>query len=331
MPVVLQIDAPGTYTDLKFRDVPCPQLKNNEVLYTVAAFGLNYGELLYMANTYYNTPSYPARTGQEAAGIVRAVGPDVIKYKIGDRVTSIVQEFPDYCVNGEFAVTPEDYLMPWPDGYTAQEACSVWSSAITAYYAFVELADVQPGDNVLITAASSTSGIGAIQMAKALGARVIATSRTLEKEAFLRAQGADDVIASNGIDVGAEIMRTTADQGVRVVFDTIAGPFVGRYAGGVGGDAKIFLVGALGGELDIVCSILPLVRTGASITGYSIYNYHRRPDMFGRAKNFIQAALETKKIIPVIDRVFEFRQSLEAYAYLKAGVQRGKIVVAVNS
>jgi NADPH:quinone reductase-like Zn-dependent oxidoreductase len=282
-----------------------------------------------MADTYYNSPRFPARIGQEAAGIVEAVGPGVTRFKAGDRVSSIVQENNDYCVGGEFAITPQEYLVPWATGFDATQACSVWSGAITAYYPLVELGKVQAGDNVLITAASSTSGIGAIQMAKMLGARVIATSRTDAKEPFLREQGADDVIPTDRSDVGKEIMRLTSGRGVRVVLDTVAGPFVGKYAEGLGQFAQVYLIGALGGDLQVSCSILHLVRTGASVTGYSIYNYHRNPQMLERGKTFVQRGLEEGRIRPVIDRVFNFDESIKAYGYLKSGVQRGKVVVRV--
>jgi NADPH:quinone reductase-like Zn-dependent oxidoreductase len=95
--------------------------------------------------------------------------------------------------------------------------------------------------------------------------------------------------------------------------------------------ALVYLVGALEGNLDISCSIIPLVRTGASITGFSIYNHHRIAGHFLRAKAFITNALEKGEMKPVIDRVFDFADTLDAYAYMKSGVQRGKIVVRVGA
>jgi NADPH2:quinone reductase len=331
MPVVLQFDNPGPPTVLRFRDIPIPVLGPKEVCYKVLAFGHNRADLLYMADNYYNSPTYPARLGHDAAGIVQAVGSAVTKFAVGDHVSSIAQEQVGYGVNGEFAVTPEEYLAHWPKGFNALEACSVWSSAITAYYTFVELAKVGPGDTVLITAASSTAGTGAIQMAKLLGARVIGTSRTGEKAAFLRKAGADEVIATNEVKVSDEVMRLTGGTGVRVVFDMIAGKFVDQYIGGLADRGLVYLVGALGGELEMTVTLQRLFHTGGSIAAFSIFNQHRHKDQLERAKTFISAALSSGKFRPIIDRVFEFADTIESYRYMEANGQQGKIVVRVSA
>ncbi len=329
MPIVLQFDRPGPRTELKFRDIPEPTPGPGEVLYKVLAFALNRGDLLYVADTYYNSPVFPARVGQEAAGIVTAVGPGVTQFRAGDHVSSIVQEEGRYCVNGEFAVTPERFLAPWPKGYNAIEACAVWSAAITAYYPFVELAHVKPDDWVLVTAGSSTVGTGAIQVAKCLGAKVIATTRTASKAARLKDLGADHVLQTGGEPIGDKLLEITGGKGVRVVFDPIAGDFVACYAEGLAKDALVYLVGALSGKLDVSFSILPLVRSGASIVGMSIYNYHSDPGKFERAKAFISKELERGRIKPVVDRTFDFRETIDAYGYMEEGGQFGKIVVRV--
>jgi NADPH:quinone reductase-like Zn-dependent oxidoreductase len=233
-------------------------------------------------------------------------------------------------VNGEFAVSQEQFLARWPKGFTAEEACSVWSAAITSYYPLVELGHVCAGDTVLVTAGSSSSGIGAIQMAKLLGAQVIATSRTMDKAPFLKEVGADLVIPSDDADVSAETMRFTRGEGVRIVFDTITGDFVGRYANGLAQGALVYLVGTLGARLDISSPIIPLIQTGASLTGFTTFNYHDNLGQFERAKNFILNALDRRQLTPFIDRVFDFSKSIEAYAHMKSGAQTGKVIVRVG-
>jgi NADPH:quinone reductase-like Zn-dependent oxidoreductase len=310
--------------------VDAPEPGVGEVRYKVLAFGLNRADLAYMADQYYNSPAYPSRVGHDAAGIVDAVGEGVTRFKVGDHVSSIAQEDGRYLVNGEVAVTPEGYLALWPAGFDAIGACSVWSSAITAYYVFVELAKVRPGDKVLITAGSSTAGTGAIQMAKLLGAEVIATSRTRDKEPFLRSLGVDHVIASDEGNVAAEIMRFTRGQGVRVVFDMVGGKFVQAYADGLANAGAVYLVGVLDGEMVIPLPMPPLIRTGSSITGFSIFNHHRDEAQRERAKAFISAALERGDFKPVVDRIFPFSETVAAYEHMMSGSQAGKIVVRVN-
>jgi NADPH:quinone reductase len=329
MPTILEFDRPGSPSVLQFREVVAPEPGPGEVRYKVLAFGLNRADLAYMADQYYNSPSYPARVGHDAAGIVEAVGEGVTRFKVGDHVSSIAQEDGRYLVNGEFAVTPEEYLAPWPTGFNAIEACSVWSSAVTAYYVFVELAKVGPGDKVLITAASSTAGTGAIQIAKLLGAEVIGTSRTRDKEAFLRSLGIDHVIASDEGDVAEEILRLTRGEGVRVVFDTIGGKFVQAYANGLANAGAVYLVGVLDGELVVPLPLPPFIRTGSSISGFSIFNHHRDAAQRRRAKDFISQALELGEFKAVVDRVFPFCETVAAYDHMASGSQKGKIVVRV--
>jgi NADPH:quinone reductase-like Zn-dependent oxidoreductase len=330
MPQTLLFERTGGPDNLEFRDVPLPTPGPGEVRYAVEAFALNRGDLFWLAGKYYHPPVMPARIGQEACGIVDAVGPGVTQFRVGDRVCSLVQEDGRYCVNGEFAVTPERYLVHWPAKLPAEEACAIWSQALTAYYPFVELATVKPGDTVLVTAGSSTSGNGAIQMAKLLGARVLTTSRTTEKQAFLLGIGADELIATDaGADLGKRIRETTEGKGVDVVFDTVAGAMMPRYFEGLASNARVFIVGALSGELDLSGPILPLIRAGASITGFSVFNHNRIDAQLGRAKHFIARAIADRRLTPIVDRIFPFRETIAAYRYLACGRQRGKIVVRI--
>jgi NADPH:quinone reductase-like Zn-dependent oxidoreductase len=285
---------------------------------------------LWLAGNYYNSPVLPARIGQEACGIVDAVGPGVTRFKVGDRVCSLVQEDGRNCVNGEFAVTPERFLVHWPAELPAEKACAIWSQALTAYYPFVELANVQHGDTVLVTAGSSTSGNGAIQMAKLLGARVLTTSRTMDKRDFLLRIGADSVLTTEeGVDLGQRIRDATQERGVDVVFDTIAGSMMPRYFEGLASNARILIVGALSGEFELSGPILPLIRAGASITGFSVFNHNRIDAQLARAKAFITHAIADGKLTAIVDRVFPFSESISAYRYLASGSQSGKIIVRV--
>ena len=330
MPRILQFDEVGGPEKLVFRDMPLLEPGPGEVRYIVHAFALNRGDLFWLADTYYNSPQLPARIGQEACGIVDAVGPGVTAFKVGDRVCSIVQEDGRYCVNGEFAISLERYLASWPEGLPAEEACANWSRALTSYYPFVELAPVVPGTHVMVTAASSTSGTGAVQMAKLLGAYVVATSRTSEKTDFLYELGADVVIATDECELGSAMRAATCGHGVDVIFDTVAGSLMPRYFEGLADGARIFLVGALDNQLTLSGPIIPFVQAGASITGFSIYNHNRIDEQLGRAKVFIERAIADGQITAVIDRVFGFHDAIRAYEYLAGGTQKGKIIVRVK-
>lgn len=329
MDTILQFDRCGGPEALAFRDVAAPLPGPGEVRYRVEAFALNRGDLSWLRGTYFNAPELPARIGQEAYGVVDAVGTGVEGFDVGDRVCSLPQEDGRYCVNGTFAISLARYLVHWSGTDRPEEGCAMWSQALTAYYPLVELRAVRPEQTVLVTAGSSTAGNGAIQMAKLLGARVIATSRTLEKRAFLLSLGADAVIATDGEDLPARVHEETGGRGADIVFDTVAGPMMPLYLDALAPGASVFLVGALAGDLALAGPLLPLVRAGATITGYSVFICNRDDGMRERAKAFVSAAIADGRLRPVIDRIFPFAETVDAYRYLESSRQRGKIVVRV--
>jgi NADPH:quinone reductase-like Zn-dependent oxidoreductase len=330
MPRVLQFDQPGGPEQLLFRDIEAPNPGPGIVRYRVIAFGLNRGDLSWLSNQYYNSPTYPSRIGQEACGVVDAIGSDVTEFRVGDRVSSIPQVDGSYCVNGQFALTPAKFLVPWPEYLSAEQACSSWAQYVTAYFPLVEIAPITRDDFVLVTAGASSAGIGAIQIAKYLGARVIATSRTFEKESFLRGIGADAVIATAEEVLERRVADITGGTGAKIVFDPVTGSLITRYVGAMAKGGTAFLVGALEGNMQAEFPILPLVRNAAAIIGYSIYNYLYDDDLRHRCKTFILRAMQDG-IRPVVSQVYPFEQAIEAYKQLNGGNQTGKIVVRVSS
>jgi NADPH:quinone reductase-like Zn-dependent oxidoreductase len=201
---------------------------------------------------------------------------------------------------------------------------------MTAYFPVVELGRAGPGDFVLVVAGSSSAGLGATQLARLQGARVIATSRTFAKRDFLLQHGAEAVIATGEEDLAARIRELTGGKGVRIVYDPIAGSFVSRYVEGLADNAQIFLYGGLSGEMTVSFPILPVVRAGATVTGYSLINHTRDREQLCRARDFIADALARGALPPpVVDRVFPFAETVESVRYMQSGVQRGKIAVRV--
>lgn len=327
MPKTLLCDLIDGKPQLILRELPAGEPGPGEVRYRVHAIGLNRADILYMQGGHYTPTVYPVRIGYEACGIVDAVGPGVAEFKIGDRVSAIPFGDPKYCVAGESAITPARFLAPWLAGHSPEEAAATWMQYMTAYFPLREVSTLAAGDAVLITAASSSAGLGAIQLAKYLGARVIATTRTDEKRDFLMRAGADFVVVTDAGNVAARILESTENRGVRVVYDAVAGPFMGQYADAVARKAQIFVYGALGGAATIESPILPLIRKGATIELYSLINYLQEPDAVDRGREFIWSAIRTGAFRPIIDRVFDLEQAIEAYAYMAAGMQKGKIVL----
>lgn len=148
---------------------------------------------MFRNGTYLETPQLPSRLGYEAAGIVDAVGKNVTDFKVGDRVSAIPAfSMGQYGVYAERAVVPINAVVKCPESFTAQQSAAIWMQYLTAYGALINIGQLKQGQRVLITAASSSAGVAAIQIAKSQGAVVIATTRGESKKQFLLEHGALD-------------------------------------------------------------------------------------------------------------------------------------------
>src|ERR1700675_2680649 len=176
---------------LRIDEIQLPQLKKNEVLVRVQAVAVSRWDLLWREGSYFEEPKFPAQIGYDAAGVVESVGPEVSKLKVGDRVSTFpAVSLLDYTAHGEKIIYPETALMVYPESLTPVQAAAVNTGLLTAYFALLELADLKRHQHVVITAASSSMGIAAIQMSKAIGAKGFAVTRSEGKKKALLAAGA---------------------------------------------------------------------------------------------------------------------------------------------
>jgi NADPH:quinone reductase len=312
---------------LRLVHVPVPEPGKGEVRIRVNAFALNRADWLYAQGWHYTAPTIPSRIGSECSGIVDAVGTGVANVVAGDRVATVPFDTSNHGVQGEFAIVPAAYVAPWPDGLTAIQATSVWMQYLTAYFALVEVSRVGSADTVLVAAASSSAGLGAIQVAKVLGAHVVATTRTASKVPVIASAGADlTLVMEDSTRISDLLLEATDGRGVNVVYDPVAGPFMRRYLGGLAMHARVFLYGLLSGaptELDLVA----LVRRAAIVHPYSMFNHVCDPAQLRRGIDFVLEALAARRLVPAIGRVFSYTQTLEAYRALDRDDYYGKIVV----
>ena len=234
---------------LQLEELPVPEPGEGEVRVRVQAIGLNRAEVLFRMGHSFVQPALPSKIGYEAAGIVEAVGAGVDPGLIG-QPRSIVPAFPldKYGVYGEVAVVPAFALAAYPAQLSPEEATSIWMQYLTAYGALVHFGKLTGGDFVLITAASSSVGLAAIEIAHAEGAIAIATTRTVAKKAELLSAGADHVIVTDDEDLPARVLEITAGKGARVIFDPVAGPGMEALARAAAVSGIIFLYGRLSPE-----------------------------------------------------------------------------------
>lgn len=315
-PEVLQID-----------DIPVTNPKGTEVLFKVEAFSLNQADILFINGMHYTQPNFPSRIGSEATGIVVEVGDQVTKFKKGDRVTSIPFYTQEYGVQGEYATVPEMYLTTVPDNYTTEEATSFWMQYLTAYYALFKLGNIVKGDYVFIPATSGTAGQGALKLAKDAGAIVIGSTRTQVKKQFLYELGADHVLVTQEENTLERLNEISNGKGIKFVFDPIGSTdFNQQYMSALSFGGSAAMYGLLSGEFPTF-PMLDLVRKNTKLYAYSMFNHVMFKDQLDEGVKYILERIENGNLKPLVDKVFDFDDTVEAYNYMLSNKQKGKIVV----
>src|SRR5262249_9896563 len=210
---------------LHIEEVPSRQPAAGEVSLSVQAMGLNRAESMFRDGYYWEPPQPPATWGYEASGIVTAIGAKVDPRWLNRRVSTMPAfSLNQYGMLGTEVIVPVHAVAEYPAHLTAIEATAIWMQYLTAYGALVEFGHVKQGEYILITAASSSAGLAAIQTVKAEGAMAIATTRTRVKRGELLALGADHVIVTDEEDLVARVQDITGGAGARIIFDPIGGP-----------------------------------------------------------------------------------------------------------
>jgi NADPH:quinone reductase len=329
MPKIVRFHEAGDADVLRLEDMPPTEPGKGEVRLKVEAIGLNRAEVLYRQGMYLEAPELPSRIGYEAAGVVDAVGEGVEGLKVGDRVSTIPSfSMGKYGVYGESAVVPAFAAAPYPDTLSAVEAAAIWMPYMTAYGALIALGKLQPEQTVLITAASSSVGLAAIQIVKSVGALAVATTRGPDKKNFLLEAGADHVIVTDEEDMAEQMKTIGTGKGANLVFDPVAGPFLEKLAQAAAPGATIFEYGSLS-MAPTPYPLFDALGKGLSVRGYVLFEIVQKPNLLAAGKQFVTAGLTSGALKPVVDRTFPLDKIVEAHRYMESNQQKGKIVVTV--
>ncbi|WP_437805618.1 zinc-dependent alcohol dehydrogenase family protein [Sorangium sp. So ce1078] len=323
---------------LRVEDVEVGAPGPNEVRILVEAIGLNRAEAMFRGGYYYERAERrPAVIGYEAAGVVDAVGDGVVGFEPGQPV-SVVPSFSmtRYGVYGEKVIVPAHALVRRPAGQDAVSGAATWMSGLTAYGGLVEVGGLRAGDTVLITAAASSVGLAAIQIANRLGATPIATTRTGRKRERLLAAGAAHVIATDEESVVDRVRELTGGRGADLVFDGIFGRGLSDLALAAAKEGKLIVYGLLGGHTaqgSFGADAPPFPVTNVSLTmrWYAMMDTALDPERLRRGKQFVLSGLRAGSLAPIVDRTFDLGEIVEAHRYLESGAQLGKVIVTVNA
>ncbi|MCE0766922.1 zinc-dependent alcohol dehydrogenase family protein [Pseudonocardia kujensis] len=331
MPRVIRFHELGGPEVLRVEDLPVRAPGPGEVRIRVDAVGLNRAEVNFRRGTYLEDPRLPAGLGTEAAGEILEVGPGVTGWAAGDAV-SVVPAFSqnDYPVYAEEAVVPAAALVRRPDGMDAVTGAAVWMPYVTVYGMVAEILRVRPGDRVVVTAASNSIGVAALQVLRYLGAVPVATVPAPGPEAALHEAGAAEVVVTGPHDGDgrqvpdggslAEALRTALERadpggpaGAHLVLDAVGGPQVDQLVRACAPGASVIVHGGLSG--------LPTPLPGGGYAAvwlrrYRVFEITGDPVALHRAVAFVRAGLACGALRPVIDRVFAFDDVAAAHTYL---------------
>jgi NADPH:quinone reductase-like Zn-dependent oxidoreductase len=319
----------GNADVLKIEEASIPSPINDEVRITVKAIGLNRAEVMFRNGQYLENPVLPSRLGYEASGVIEAIGPNVASFKVGDRVSTVPAfSIGQYGVYGEIATVPEHAVAKYPDNLTVEEGTSIWMSYLTAYGSIIKIGKTKQNDFVLITAASSSVGLASIQVAKAEGAFVIATTRGSDKKQFLLDSGADHVIVTNDENLEERVNVITDGKGVNLIFDPVGGSYIETLAAAAAVGGIIIEYGALSPE-PTPFPLFAALKKGLVVRGYTLFEITINPEILANGKDYIFNKLIDGSFKPIIDRTFSFNEIVDAHKYMESNVQKGKIVVTL--
>lgn len=299
-----------------------------EVQLRVTSAGLNRADANYRRGRYLVKSPGASRSGFEGAGIVTAVGDGVARWRVGDRVAVLPSTF-DVVHEGtcaESMTVAADALVATPATVSDRDAGSIWMQCLTAWGALVEIADVRPDDWVVVPAASSSVGIAAIQLCRARGAKVIATTTAADKVEALRRFAPDAIIDTRAEPYVERVQALTDGRGARVVFDPIYGPIVNDHIRAACSEAIVFVYGALD-PAPLTLGLGGMLRKNIRLQGYTLGPMLGDPARRARAVGAITTLIERGDFRPVVDAYFPLAEIQAAHQHLESNRQIGKIVV----
>lgn len=301
-----------------------------EVLIDVEAIGLNRSEVNFRRDRYFDhAQSLPAGLGYEGAGRVRAAGADVDGWLPGDAV-SVIPLFKQsrYPMYGEQAIVPAKSLVARPSSVSAVTGAAMWMPYLTAYGALVDIGRLRAGDHVIISAASTSVGLAAIQVAVRAGAVPVALTQDPTQRQRLLDAGAAHVLVAEHDDTTTSILDLTRGKGAEMVFDAVAGPGVEALAAATAQDGVIFIHGGLSGQptpLPGLSDMRPIFTRP-----YMVFEITGNTERLARAQRYVTTGITSGALTPTIDSIFELDDIVEAHRRLESGTQFGKIVVTTT-
>ncbi|MEE4230526.1 NADPH:quinone oxidoreductase family protein [Pseudomonas viridiflava] len=316
----------GPASTLVLEDIPAPDIKKNEILLDVHAAGVNFPDTLIIEGKYQFKPPFPFSPGGEAAGVISAVGEKVTHLKTGDRVMALT----GWGSFAEQVAVPNYNVLPIPESMDFTVAAAFSMTYGTSMHALKQRANLQPGETLLVLGASGGVGLAAVEIGKALGARVIAAASSAEKLEVAKNAGADELINYTDTSLKDEIKRLTNGNGADVIYDPVGGDLFDQAIRAIAWNGRLLVVGFASGRIPELPVNLTLLK-GASVVGVFWGSFAQRQPQ-DNAANFKQlfAWFEEGKLKPLVSQVYPLERAGEAIDALGGRRAVGKVVVSLS-
>jgi len=315
----------GPVEGLRLGEAPSPIPADGEVVIAVRAAGINYADAIMVAGHYQTKPPLPFSPGLEAAGIVAACGDGVTRFRPGDRVMAILA----HGGLAELAVAPEAETFAIPGRMSFEEAGAFPIAYISSHVALRWQARLEPGETLLVLGAAGGVGLTAVEIGKAMGARVIAAASTAEKLAVAQERGADDVVNYVEEKLTDRVMTLTNGKGADVCFDPVGGDIFDSALSSLGWGGRILLIGFVAGVPQIPANRLLVKHRAALGSSLRYFRWHA-PDKLLRSVEELVQWYGEGKLRPLVTHRLPLEQSVEAIRLLTDRKAHGKVVVLVE-
>ncbi|MDH4610192.1 NADPH:quinone oxidoreductase family protein [Pseudomonas sp. BN102] len=316
----------GPADTLVLEEVASPEPKKNEILIDVHSAAVNFPDTLIIEGKYQFKPPFPFSPGGEAAGVVAAVGEKVSHLKPGDRVMALT----GWGSFAEQVAVPAYNVMPIPKGIDFNSAAAFGMTYGTSMHALKQRANLHPGETLLVLGASGGVGLAAVEIGKAMGARVIAAASSAEKLEVAKAAGADALINYSEENLKDRVKELTGGQGADVIYDPVGGDLFDAAVRAINWNGRLLVVGFASGRIPELPVNLALLK-GASVVGVFWGSFAQRQPQDNLA-NFQQlfAWYAEGKLKPLVSQTFPLERAAEAINALANRTAVGKVVVEVR-
>jgi putative PIG3 family NAD(P)H quinone oxidoreductase len=305
-------------------ELPEPVCGDDEVLIKVAAAGVNYPDVMQRKGRYPPPPGAPDILGLEVAGTVTVAGSNAAPWRVGDQVCALVAGggYAEYCV------APAVQCLPVPRGFDMVHAAAIPETAFTVWTNLVQRGQLKAGETVLVHGGTSGIGTMAIQIARALGARVFATAGSDEKCDACRAMGADAAFNYREVDFVQAALDATDGRGVDVVLDIVGGDYLQRNVDCLALDGRLVMVGQMRGPKSQL-NTTPVFRKRLTITASTLRarTVAEKGALAREVRAHVWPALESGQVRIVVHATFPLAQAADAHRMMESSSHVGKIVL----